>query len=287
MDKKVFANLLFIIAIYSIILLFIGRQLTFLPVFGGDKKIAASDLKKSVLEKYLKNEKGSFSIYYKNLNTGDEFGVDENKVQTAASLNKLPIVSYLYSEAGKGRVDLEDQIVIQKADIQDYGTGSIRYDGTGKSYSLKTLTKLALEQSDNTAAHVLGLRLGRDQIQEYTENLGLVATHIENNQTSAKDMGIILDAIWRGKVTNTPLKLELLDFMTNTDFEDRLAGNIKGAKIHHKAADGVGFVHDVGIIEDGKNAFIISVLVSEVSDINHAKETIGKIAEFIYEEQQR
>jgi beta-lactamase class A len=216
-------------------------------------------------------------------NYKSEFGIDENKVQTAASLNKLPIISYLYSEAGKGKQNLEEQIIIQKDDIQDYGTGSIRYEGEGKSYSLKSLTKLALEQSDNTAAHILGVRLGLDNVQKYSLGLGLVATHIDNNQTSARDMGILLDAIWSGKVTNTPLKLELLDFMRNTDFEDRLARNIKDkAKVYHKAGDGVGFVHDVGIIEGNKKVFILSILASEAGSIEEAKSKIGKIAEFIY-----
>ena len=287
MDRKVIKNFLILVFVYSLILLFIGRQLTFLPQIQlGAERLKTSDLRKNVLEKFLKEEKGSYSIYYKDLNTGEEFGIDENKVQTGASLNKLPIVAFLYSEAGKGKQDLEDQIVVQKADIQDYGTGSIRYKGAGKSYSLKTLTKLALEQSDNTAAYVLALRLGRDKIQEYARSMGLVATNMENNQTSAKDMGIILDAIWSGKVTNTALKLELMDFMRNTDFEDRLARNIKNAKIYHKAADGTGFVHDVGIIEDGKRIFILSVLASEVTNVEKTKETIGKMASFIYKQQE-
>ena len=287
MDRKVIKNFLILVFVYSLILLFIGRQLTFLPQIQlGAERLKTSDLRKNVLEKFLKEEKGSYSIYYKDLNTGEEFGIDENKVQTGASLNKLPIVAFLYSEAGKGKQDLEDQIVVQKADIQDYGTGSIRYKGAGKSYSLKTLTKLALEQSDNTAAYVLALRLGRDKIQEYARSMGLVATNMENNQTSAKDMGIILDAIWSGKVTNTALKLELMDFMRNTDFEDRLARNIKNAKIYHKPADGTGFVHDVGIIEDGKRIFILSVLASEVTNVEKTKETIGKMASFIYKQQE-
>jgi len=273
--------------IYSIVLLFVGRNLLFLPqIIFPEKKPQTQDLRKDVLEKFLKGEKGSYSIYYKDLKTGQEFGIDENKVQTAASLNKVPIVSFLYNQAAHGRQDLEDKIVIQKDDIQDYGTGSLRYKEPGGSYSLKTLTKLMLEQSDNTAAHVLGLRLGTDKIQNYVTSLGLIATNMEDNKTSARDMGRLLEAIYIGRVTNKALKAEMLDFMRDTDFEDRLARDIPDSvPVYHKAADGVGFVHDAGIIDDGKRVFILTILASDIQSEEEAKKTIGKIAKFIYDQQ--
>jgi beta-lactamase class A len=286
MDKKALLNLLLIIVVYSFILLFVGRQLTFIPQFSaGAKKVEASDLRQNVLEKFLKGEKGTFSIYYKDLTTGDEFGIDENKVQTGASLNKLPIVAYLYNLASQSKKDLEAKITIQKDDIQDYGTGSIRYDGEGKSYTLKTLAKLAFEQSDNTAAHVLAVQVGRDNVQRYAKTLGLTSTDMENNKTSARDMGRILDLVYQRKVTNEPLTREFMDFLRDTDFEDRLARNLPTVPIYHKAADGVGFVHDVGIVDDGKKKYILAILASDISNEESAKVTIGKISEFVYNEQ--
>jgi rRNA processing protein Gar1 len=75
--------------------------------------------------------------------------------------------------------------------------------------------------------------------------------------------------------------------MKDTDFEDRLARNIpKNVAVYHKAADGVGFVHDAGIIDDGKNPFVLVVMTSEIGDPEKAKSQIGKIAEFIYKNQQ-
>lgn len=298
MDRNIINKVIIGFVVYSLLLLFIGRNLSFIPQikFGGAKvtqATAVDDIRKNVLEKFLKTQKGSYSVYYKNLTTGESFGVEENTVRTAASLNKLPIVAYLYNQAARNRQDLEDEIVVQEDDIQDYGTGSIRYAGPGGSYSLKTLTKLAMEQSDNTAAHVLGLRLGTENIQEYAKSLGMDATDMENNKTSAADMGKVLEALWYGKVTKKALKLELLGFMKDTDFEDRLARNIpKNVSVYHKAADGVGFVHDAGIIDPSAGSgqvkgdpFVLVVMTSEIGDQEKAKAQIGKIAEFIYKNQ--
>ena len=289
MDKKALKNLLIIFVVYSLSLLFIGRQLSFIPQikFGGEVRLKTSDLRKDVLEKFLKHEKGSWSIYYKDLTTGEEFGIDENRMATAASLNKMPIVAYLYNRAGAGKIDLEDKISVQKEDVQDYGTGSIRYQEPGTSYSLKTLTKLMLEQSDNTAAHVMGIRLGVDNIQAYVRSLGLISTNMVNNKTTAKEMGKIYDLLYGRSITTEALTRELLDFSRDTDFEDRLARNIPDSvAVYHKAADGVGFVHDVGIIDNGKNPFVIAVLASDIKSSERAKEVMGKIAKFIYDQQE-
>ncbi|OGH15898.1 MAG: hypothetical protein A3C30_03660 [Candidatus Levybacteria bacterium RIFCSPHIGHO2_02_FULL_40_18] len=277
-------KLIIALVIYSIVLLFVGRQLSFLPQIKFGPKTQAEDIRKNVLEKFLKEEKGSYSIYYKDLSTGQEFGINENKVLTAGSLNKLLIISYLYNLASDNKINLEDKITIQKKDIQDYGTGSLRYTGVGKPYTLKTLTQLALEQSDNTAAYVLSIRLGEDKIQEYGKKLGLTSTNMSNNKTSAYDMGKILELIYSKKITSDSLTAELLDFMRDTDFEDRLVRDIPSSvAIYHKAADSTNMVHDVGIINDEKSPFILAVLTSDIKDEEEAKKTIGKIAKFIYD----
>ncbi len=279
------------LVIYSILLLFIGRNLSFLPLvdFRSDKQ-KTEDIRKNVIEKFLKTMEGSYSVYYKDLKTGQEFGINENKVLTAASLNKLLIISYLYNQARDKKIDLEEKIVIQKDDIQDYGTGSIRYGGEGKPYTLKTLAMLSLEQSDNTAAHVLSLRLGEDKIQAYGKKLGLIATNMVDNKTTALDAGRILELIYSRKVTNESLTREILDFMKDTDFEDRLARYLpKNVSVYHKAADAQNMVHDVGIIDPStslgasdRNSFILAVLTSDIKNEGEAKETIGRLAKFIY-----
>ncbi len=241
MDRNTLKNFIIIIVVYTLFVLFIGRQLTFIPQI----KLARpapkiSTAQKETIQKLLKSTPGSYSIYYKDLNSGNEFGIDEHKLLTAASVNKLPIAAYLYSLAYRGKINLEDTVVVQKDDIQDYGTGSLRYQKPGGTYSLKDLAKLAIEQSDNTAAHVLGVRLDEANVQKYINGLGLVQTNMVNNKTSAADMGKLLELIYTKKIAGPSLTLELLDFTKDTDFEDRLARDIpKNVVVYHKAGDGV------------------------------------------------
>jgi len=268
-----------VLVVYSLILLLIGRNLTFLPSFGGGKKKFDISEKKESVQKILSERAADFSVYYQDITTGESFGLDENKVLTAASLNKIYIVGYLYYLAGKEKINLEDTITVQKADIQDYGTGSLRYNGEGNSYTLKALSEFALRQSDNTAAFILAAKLERMNIQKFVDDLGLDATDIEKNRTSAKDVGVFFKMLHDKKITTAALTAEVLGYMTDTDFEDRLALFVKDkAHVYHKSADAVAMIHDGGIVDDGKNPFIIVVLSSGVKDERDAKITIGKIA---------
>lgn len=284
-------KLIITFVVYSVALLFIGRHLTFLPTIslsGNNneaEEVVVSPINRDVIGKFLAEEDGTYSIYYKDLNSGDEFGVDENKVLTAASLNKLVIASLLYKFAEEEKVDLEDKITVTSSDIEDYGTGSIRYQEMPRVYSIKQLVKLMLEESDNTAARVLTVYLGEDFLQNYSNELGLAATNIINNTTSARDMGVLLEEIYKGRVTSGSLTLEMLDFMKDTLFEDRLARNFDdNIIVYHKSADAITMIHDAGIIDDGNNPFILVIMTTDMVDNEHAKEKIGALAEYIYEQ---
>lgn len=272
--------------LYSFLLLVIGRNVSYLPDFSQQSR-ATEQLSTRLLpamSKILSVQSGNYSLFYKDIRTGEEFGINENRIATGASVNKLVIVTYLYHLAKTKRVNLEERVVIQKADIQDYGTGSIRYQKYGQAYTLKTLAQLSLEQSDNTAAHVLALKLGKNKIQQFADLLGLSATHMEDNKTTAKDMGMLLYLLYTQKLTSSILTRELLDFMKHTQFEDRLPKNLPSSiSVYHKTGDGVGFVHDVGIIDDGKEPFILSILSSDVVKEDIAKQTIGALAKTAYE----
>lgn len=271
---------------YSFFLLLIGRNLPFLPQITLPERSLSSDpltIREQVLS-YLQTVDGDYSIYFENLNNGESFGIGQNTVLTAASLNKLYIIGYLYSLAGKGEIDLEDTIVIQEQDIQNYGTGSLRYEEPGKSYTLKTLARLALKQSDNTAAHVLLIRLGEENVGEYARQINSIATNIPANKTSPRDVGNFFKLLYSNQITTEPLTLELLEFLKDTEFEDRVPLFLpENVSVHHKIGDAVAMVHDGGIINNSKNPFILVIMSSNINDEKKAKETIGHIAKLIFD----
>ena len=175
--------------------------MTFLPVINLSRDTNEQDLKEQI-QKIVKDKKGFYSIYYKNINSGNFFGIDEQQINTAASVNKLPIITALYYLEKQGKLSFDDKITIQKEDVQDYGTGSIRYQKMPQTYSLRNLAKLALQQSDNTAAHVISVKIGEDNVQKLVDSWGLKQTDMVNNKTTVYDMSVLFEKIYKGEIAN-------------------------------------------------------------------------------------
>ena len=272
------------VIVYSLLLLIIGRNLAFLPDFTSHHVPDSSDLKNKV-QKVIADKKGNYAVTYLDLKTGKTFGINDTMMLTAASVNKVPIIAVLYYLENKGKIGFNEQITLQENDIQDYGSGSIRYNGAGQTYTVKSLAKLTLKESDNTAAHILANKIGMDVIQSTINSWGLTQTSMIDNQTTTSDMAIFFKMIYDNKVTTPAKTKELLNFMTDTDIEDRLPSKLPDtALVQHKTGDGVGFLHDVGIIKKDDNDFFIGILTSDTgSDEQTTKETIGSIAKTIYD----
>ena len=274
------------IIVYTIIVLLLGRNLTSLPRFTllSNPDTYPQQLKEEV-ENVIADKKGNYGITFMNLTTKDAFGINEDEIFTAASVNKVPIVAALYALEREGKIEFDEQITLQESDIQDYGTGSLRYEGAGGTYSLKTLAKLSLKESDNTAAYVLGNRIGIETIQGVIEGWGLTQTNIEENTTSPSDMRKLFLALYQHKITDEARTTELLGFMQETEIEDRIPLNLpEGVVVSHKTGDAVGNLHDVGIITQGEDAYILAVLTSDIgSSEQETKDTIAKIARTIFD----
>ncbi|MDO8461154.1 MAG: serine hydrolase [bacterium] len=273
------------IIIYTIVLLLVGRSLIFLPKIGFiTSPQKETEAVKKDIKKVTDAAPGSYGIYYASLVDDNSFGINEKQVFTGGSVNKIPIIAVLYHLADKNKINLDEVITLKKEDIQDYGTGSLRYQKPGATYSFKTLTKLSLQQSDNTAAHIISTKIGTDVVQKTINDWGLSQTDMINNKTSPYDMYLLFTKIYKGEVTNEALTKELLGFLTDSDFEDRIPINLpKDVKVYHKTGDTLGGVHDLGIIENKGKAFYLGVMTTDIgNNENETKQYIGVIAKKIF-----
>ncbi len=272
------------VIVYTIVVLMIGRNLPALPRFDvfSNPDNTANEIKKDVLGATTK-KKGNFGIYFADLKNGTAFGSNEYEIFTAASVNKVPLITALYYLAERGKIDLNEQITLQERDIQDYGTGSLRYEKPGATYSLQTLAKMSLKESDNTAAFILGEKIGKGTAQGIIEELGLTQTSIPDNTTSSYDLYLLFKGIYDHKFVSEAHAKEILGYMIDTDIEDRIPAMLPpGTVVSHKTGDAVGSLHDVGIITVGDNVYFLSVLTSDIgTGETETKQTISEIAKRI------
>lgn len=166
---------------------------------------------------------GSYGVYVYRFSDSQEYGLNQDQVFTAASLDKLPVMLALYQEAEAGRVELNEA-------LQGH---ALRM---GKS-------------SDNEAKAALVELLGEDKIQETIDDLGMEKTSFSNNQTTPADIGLFFRQLYQGGVISDEHRDEILQFLTETDFEDRIpAGVSEGVRVAHKVGTEEGSFSDAGIV---------------------------------------
>ncbi len=63
------------------------------------------DQLKAEIANYLQNYKGQYGVYYYDLTTGQEFGINDEDQFTSASCEKVPMNLYLYQQIQSGAVN--------------------------------------------------------------------------------------------------------------------------------------------------------------------------------------
>jgi len=226
-----------------------------------------------------------YSVYVEDYTTDFSVGLSETEIFTAASVNKVPILAALYYYAQNGTIDLDRDITLQASEIQHYGTGSLRYAEPGTVYSIKTLARLMIKQSDNTAAFILANEIvGLNKIQSLIQQWGLTQTDMINNKTSNKDIAVLFRKIYEEKIVNHAFTQEILSFLKDTDFETRLPAHLpENVTVYHKIGTETGSIHDAGIVTDSQHTYYIGVFTNDETDDAESEKLIAKISKVVYD----
>lgn len=248
------------------------------------KKKDPEELKKLIKQKIGLDWK-NYSILVVDTKSDFRVAINDTEMFTAASVNKIPILAALYIGIQNGEIDPDQIITVQEEDIQDYGTGSIRYDGAGSTYTIKTLARLMMQQSDNTAAYILANHIiGMDTIQSLLNQWGMTQTDMINNKTANNDVFHIMKKIYQRNIANPAYTQEMLAFFKDTEFEDRIPGLLpKNVQVYHKIGSEIGYMHDVGVVVAPNITYYIGILTSDITNEKEATKLMAEVSKLIYE----
>ncbi|MEW6227728.1 MAG: serine hydrolase [Bacillota bacterium] len=254
---------------------------------------AASDLApdygplKAELGEYIASQSATYGIYFRDLESGASFGINEDEPITAASTVKMPVVLYLNHLVAEGRANWNDRVVYNSAtDYQD-GAGILQFSARdGDSYSLRTLANLAITISDNVAYRMLVRHLGKDNIAAFMRDLGgeMVFPGGENI-TCAKDMAAYVQGVLDFARTHPDLGSRLLDDMANPIYHVGLPGKLpQGLTVAHKEGDVWGVANDIGVVFSSR-PYILVVLSKNIPDIDQGFARIAEVSKIVYDYQ--
>lgn len=214
------------------------------------------------------------------LENNQTWSYQADQPMTAASLIKLPVVATFYYQVEIGEYDLSDTYVLQQAD--KHSGGLLIDEPVGEEISWQRILELALSHSDNTAYRILRKELGTDLINRKMKEWGMTQTNLDENLTSANDIGLFFEKLYQGELVNNTFQQMMTHDMTDTIYEGQIpAGIPEGIQVSHKVGYEDGVISDAGIIYVPDNPMIL-VIMSQNTNVNQAKTNFPQLVKEIY-----
>ncbi|KAB2954128.1 serine hydrolase [Heliorestis acidaminivorans] len=247
-----------------------------------DKTASTETINYNQLEEKIKSQLyrfgGTYGLYVEDLTTGNKLEINADKSFPAASVIKVPLVLFLYSLALDDRVDLDEKIVFEEKD-REAGTGILKTQAVGSSYTLRQLAQYTIEYSDNSATNMIMRRVGRENFYFFLRLMGAEIIPLgpgKGNIMCARDAGLYLKGVMVLRELHPEYGQEILQHLLNSKFEDRIpAGVPQGVQVANKIGTQVNVINDAAIVLLEGRPYILAVLTSHI----HEQEAVGAIAQ--------
>lgn len=259
---------------------------------------------KTKLEDFIKNNKKEgkiteTSIYFRDLEYGPTFGINEYLTFSPASLLKLPLmITYLtLSESDPSLFDVEvyytgsedrgiKQSIVPKKSIKQ-----------NTKYFIRDVIEYMIKYSDNKSYYVLleylnKISTNQEFLKDTFIDLGIIDPSNQLEETiNVKSYAGIFTQLFNSTYFSDKKTSEMaLDFLNDTDFREGIvAGVPSGIKVAHKFGErydedtGVKQLHDCGIVYYPQNPYLLCIM-TRGNSMYDLKNTISEISKMLYEE---
>jgi beta-lactamase class A len=203
-----------------------------------------------LLDSYPKNI--SLSVYA--LNGEKALIYNGEQEYFSACTIKIPWMLYLCKGIDEGKYSKDDVLTYQEKHYHG-GSGKIRYDAYGSTYTVEELITLCLSISDNVAYEMLVQYVDRNDFYAYIDTLECDSLHVPSwsiwsSNSVVRDYNRIWQVVYEYFTTNTTGAKILKNACTNTKFAYGVR-TLKGEDYSHKSGDNFGAncaCNDAGIV---------------------------------------
>jgi beta-lactamase class A len=234
---------------------------------------------------------GVMGVMITDLSNGHSISLNADEVFPTASSIKIAILAELYRQVQQGKLKLTDMYTLNSADLVG-GSGITNALTPGATQlTLRDVAALMVSVSDNSATNVIIDRVGMDNVNALLDGLGLTHTRLRRkmmdvkaaaegreNVATPREMTLLLEALYRGKVLNKQLTedyFNLLSVPKNSYIPRDLPEDLRVA---NKPGELEGVRTDSGIVFTGNRPFVISVMTSYVGRERDAGDAITRIS---------
>ena len=214
---------------------------------------------------------GDVGYYAKNLRTGQVIEYRPDSIFAAASTIKVPVSIVVYRHFYK-------QADPALRNVYDTGV-ELMMTISENDYFAEFLDEI--EES-----------IGPAVIREHFSRLGLQHTTIRDaqareafgysNVTTARDMAMIFEQLYRGNLIGPEKTRFMLDSMANSIFPDEMARYLQPRKVIHKIGELDDVLADVGVVEGPGGPILISIFTETPQEGDYASDFIAALSACLY-----
>lgn len=226
-----------------------------------------------------------FGLMIHNLDTGDKFEVNSDKLFESASLYKMFVMLAIYYDVEGGRLSLDDQItLVPDADAHDEDGYTIVTQGN--SLPVRELLDHMIVESNNTAGLMLLFQIKVARLQAIVSDLGFKQSDFSdswNFQVTAQDLDQYFSRLADLKLMGAKDDQPMLDLYSRSVPRDRISADLPpGTKVANKTGTLPGIINDSGIIYlPNGNRVVVSVLTDNVNE-EAARQFIADVSSATY-----
>ena len=253
-----------------------------------------------IQQKKYNNETTHVSVYYRNLNNGNRFGIEAKEMFSPGSLMKLPILLVYLKRAEQDPSLLSKKLTYIQDDNQTDFTQNIPPEAmlvNQQDYTIQELLEHMIKYSDNKASMLLSKNLSVQEYEKgFTDNNMSFPTTVSgsfDNNLRVVDYAKFFRILFNSSYLTPKDSNYALQLLTQVDFKKGLVAGVgDDIIVAHKfgergiiGKDGVEQkqLHDCGIIYYPEHPYILCVMTRGY-DFGSLESIIKDISQRIYQE---
>jgi beta-lactamase class A len=234
------------------------------------------------LDEYVENKMSQanvqvIAVYFRDLENGPWFGIEEDALFSPASMLKLPLLMAYYKQAEYDPQLLEREIAIDPGFRMDSSLAPGKAIEPGKTYTVDELLTHMIVDSDNTAFALLSSFLPNaypddDILGETLAALGIAKSEGgPSDFLTVKRYSSIYRALYNGSFLSKEMSQKALGLLSQTTYDRGLrAGIAEDIPIAHKFGirfqDETAQLHDCGIVYNPVTPYLLCIMTKGESE---------------------
>ncbi|MCL4353926.1 class A beta-lactamase-related serine hydrolase [Patescibacteria group bacterium] len=250
---------------------------------------------KNKVEEIINNKKAlgeinDVAIYYRDLNNGPWFGINEKASFSPASLLKLPIMMAYFK-----KLESNPSFLDKKVTYEDFAASEMEYFKPqvtlkpGTSYTLLELIESMIKYSDNNALSLLGENIDTSAVNNVMSDLGIenVTESSPQDFMSVKSYATLFRVLYNASYLTRESSEKALQILSNVKFDKGIIQGLpKNIAVAHKfgerdLSNGTRQLHDCGIVYYPNHPYLLCIM-TRGQEYEKMSGVIGDISKEIY-----